>query len=339
MKNRHPFIPNRAHVDSDFREAKTAWSERLLHPDKRLKKQTAGAAAALPYINVVGVGIGEKLSENKLTGTMSVKFFVRRKYPDTKVGKKNQLPKTVHGLPTDVEEVGTFRALAGPPNPRTRIRPAQPGCSVGFLSPAIQTVGTFGALVRDASGLFILSNNHVLANENHLPLNSPIFEPSLKDGGKPADKIAELSNFVALQPGAAFNTVDCAIARAPNTLVSNSILKLGPPLGKGVAQLSMEVHKFGRTTEYTVGRIASVDTDMTMTFNSGSFNFRKQIVITGLGGIFAADGDSGALVLERGTQKAVGLLFGVGINSSGIAFAIANHIDDVLSALGVSLVF
>ncbi len=63
MKARHPFIPSRYHVDSDFVEAKTAWSDRLLHPGKRLKKQTAGTTAALPHLNVVGVGIGEKVSE------------------------------------------------------------------------------------------------------------------------------------------------------------------------------------------------------------------------------------------------------------------------------------
>ncbi|HYO90500.1 MAG TPA: hypothetical protein VEQ40_02645, partial [Pyrinomonadaceae bacterium] len=54
---------------------------------------------------------------------------------------------------------------------------------------------------------------------------------------------------------------------------------------------------------------------------------------------FAQKGDSGALVLERGTQKAVGLLFGAGVNTTtGQIFAVANHINDVLTALGVTLV-
>jgi hypothetical protein len=33
--------------------------------------------------------------------------------------------------------------------------------------------GTFGCLVTDGTKRFILSNNHVLANENALPLEQP----------------------------------------------------------------------------------------------------------------------------------------------------------------------
>lgn len=137
-----------------------------------------------------------------------------------------------------------------------------------------------------------------------------------------------------------FNSGDCAIAKvATNNIASNSILKVGPPKSKGTAQPSMEVHKFGRSTEYSVGRVSSVDSDVTLEFSTGSYNFRKQIIIQGVNNqVFAEDGDSGALVLERGSQKAVGLLFGVGIDSAGTAHALANHIDDVLKALKVTLV-
>jgi len=38
--------------------------------------------------------------------------------------------------------------------------------------------GTFGALVTDAAGAYILSNNHVLADEGQLPIGSPIFQPA-----------------------------------------------------------------------------------------------------------------------------------------------------------------
>ena len=55
---------------------------------------------------------------------------------------------------------------------------------------------------------------------------------------------------------------------------------------------------------------------------------------TGLDGtLFSGDGDSGALIVERGSNAAVGLLIG----GSGDC-TIANHIDDVLESLNVSLV-
>jgi len=73
--------------------------------------------------------------------------------------------------------------------------------------------GTFGALVQDPDGkLYILSNNHVLANENDLPIGSPIFQPGLLDGGNPsADRIAALTRFIQLV-GNQSNSVDAAIA-------------------------------------------------------------------------------------------------------------------------------
>jgi hypothetical protein len=340
MKKQHPFIPDRPHIHSDYREAKTRWSKRLLNPDKRITLRTPRAVSPVPHFNVVGVGIAEKVSEGKLTGDISVTFYVRKKFPDSHVLRKDRLPKSIYGLTTDIEEVGVFRPLAETvPDPQTKIRPARPGCSVGFKLPGsnLKMAGTFGALVQDSNGVYILSNNHVLARGILLPPGSPIFEPGLKDGGHPdTDQIASLSRFVAFQGEGAFNSVDCAVAKITSSdVVSNSILKIGPPKGKGTAQLPMEVHKFGRSTRYTAGRLVSVDADVTV----GPYNFRKQIIIQGINDeVFAEDGDSGALVLERGSQKAVGLLFGAGINSKGTAHALANHIDDVLKALNVTLV-
>src|SRR5437870_529439 len=82
------------------------------------------------------------------------------------------------------------------PNPRVRMRPAQPGCSIGFRIAGDHFVmgGTFGALVKTRSKVYILSNNHVLADENRLPIGSPIFQPALLDHGRiDSDQIAELT--------------------------------------------------------------------------------------------------------------------------------------------------
>src|SRR4029077_11457536 len=148
------------------------------------------------------------------------------------------LPESVAGYPVDVEEVGVFRAFRKRlraatvmPNPRLKIRPAQPGCSVGFRDPADQFVmaGTFGALVKDSGGVYILSNNHVLANEGQLAAGAPIFQPGLLDGGNAdTDQIAKLTRFEKLQTDAP-NKVDCAIAEALKTsLVSRDVLHIGP---------------------------------------------------------------------------------------------------------------
>jgi hypothetical protein len=138
---------------------------------------------------------------------------------------------------------------------------------------------------------------------------------------------------VAFQPSG--NKVDCAIAKVLNPgLVTNSVLHIGAPAGTADAEIDMSVHKFGRTTSYTVGQVRSIDTDVTVAYETGSYTFREQIIIVSTTDQpFSAAGDSGSLILQRNTNKAVGLLFG-GSNTH----TIANHLSDVLNALKVTMV-
>jgi hypothetical protein len=96
----------------------------------------------------------------------------------------------------------------------------------------------------------------------------------------------------------------------------------------------MVVHKFGRTTGYRVGRVTSVDTDISVDYGLGEVTFHGQILVQGLGGqAFSDAGDSGSVVLERATGRAVGLLF-----AGSPSHSAASHIDAVLTALDVRLV-
>jgi hypothetical protein len=341
----------------DLVAAKSEWSRRLFPPPRKsavqYKEGALIAARALiraispiPTENVVGVGVGEKISSGKHTGVWAVKFFVRLKYPEDQLERKHRLPTSIAGLPVDVEETGLFRPFTAPlkqpamksamPNPRIEMRPSHPGCSIGFKDPDPEFVvaGTFGALVKDKTGSYILSNNHVLFDEDRLPAGSPIFQPGLMDSGPTnTDQIAELTKAVPLQVHAP-NHVDCAIARLLKpSLASKEILFIGAPKGTTDAQHDMTVHKFGRTSGYTAGRISSIETDIHLPYDIGRLSFQSQIIIVGLGGAsFAGQGDSGALVLERSSNLAVGLLCG-----GTTTHAYANHIGDVLQALNVTL--
>jgi hypothetical protein len=331
-------VPAAAHNLSALRAAKQEYSKRLLaRPTMPAARALTSAISPDPDLNLVGVGVGEKLVDGRRTGVMAVKFLVRAKYHESHMSEEHLLPKSIDGVPVDVEEVGLFRAFAAPAlDPRSRMRPAQPGCSVGFADPDGQftMAGTFGALVQDANGVYILSNNHVLADEGQLPIGSAIFQPGLLDGGDPnTDQIAQLTNFVALQAGV-LNSVDCAVAAVGNPAdVSNSILQIGPPQGAGAATIDMTVQKFGRTTGYSAGQITSIDTDVTVQYETGNFSFGGQIIVVGLDGqAFSGAGDSGSLIVERTTNLAVGLLF-----AGSASHTIANHITDVLAALNVTL--
>jgi hypothetical protein len=197
--------------------------------------------------------------------------------------------------------------------------------------------GTFGALAQANGNLYILSNNHVLANENQLPIGAPIFQPGLLDKNTPqSDQIAKLSKFIKITTGAP-NQIDCAIAEVlDKKLVSPVIMPKVGKLTSGEpisAAEGMNVHKDGRTTGYTQGVIRDLTADVKIQYEMGVVQFTEQILIVGTGGSFSQPGDSGSLIVDRKTQRPLALLF-----AGGPSHTIANHIDDVVQALGVSIV-
>jgi hypothetical protein len=321
------------------------------------------ATNVAPRNNVVGVGIDEKYVDGIPTGVPVVKFLVRSKVLPSALSRAELLPRKIDGYETDVEETGPIvpqakRKQAGAgaaagsvPNPRLRIRPAQPGCSIGFREPndAFVMAGTFGLLVKDSSGKkYLLSNNHVIAFENGVQANgtrrtalatgATIYQPGLLDNGDIAsDKIGELARWVNLRADRDDNAVDGAIARlTPATIATRDILFIGAPTGTATAVRDMIVHKFGRTTSYRAGRITSTVFDVLVPYEVGDVMFADQIAIRGLNSRrFSDSGDSGSAILERSTNKVVGLLFAGATNGS---LTFANHVDDVLRQLKIKLI-
>jgi hypothetical protein len=303
----------------------------------------AYAISTRPQHNVVGVGIGRKITKGKVSSQRCVRIYVERKMAKGLIPTEFMLPATFEGVATDVIEVGRFRALpAKVPIAQRRLRPARPGCSVGFQftgdKAGFVMAGTFGAVV-EADGLrHILSNNHVLADENALPLGSPIFQPGLLDNGNPArDQIARLTRFIPLVPGTP-NTVDCAIAEVlnPETVRATFLSRVGrlrsPEPIEAVE--GMRVHKTGRTTGYTRGSVFDVSADVAVGYELGTVIFQDQILIRGDGGrMFSDSGDSGSVIVDRGSRRAAALLF-----AGSRTHTVANHLSDVLAQLGVAVV-
>jgi hypothetical protein len=299
------------------------------------------AVRATPMNNVVGVGIGRKIKRGRVTGTRCVRFYVEHKIPPHAVPEEFMLPESIAGVETDVIETGRFRAFSpAAPLGQARLRPAMPGCSVGFqfgdAQPGSLMAGTLGAVVETGGVRYILSNNHVLANENALPVGSPVYQPGLLDGGNVAtDRIATLTRFVPLSAEES-NLVDCAIAQIDEGAVDPTIL---PEVGRLTgpepidATEGMKVEKTGRATGYTMGGVSDVSANISVEFDIGLLNFADQILIKATGGAFSDSGDSGSLVVDVATGRATGLLVG-----GTPQFAIANHIADVLQVLNVTLV-
>lgn len=329
-------------ITSKHREAKAMAVERFLGTGKEFEGLTALAASTKPEHNVVGIGIGPKVKGDKASSKGSIRFYVEHKVAEPGMPKEFVIPKTINGIPTDVVETGRFYAFTTP-IARTRLRPAKGGCSVGFQFSGAKSgyvmAGTFGTLVTDKDGQhYILSNNHVLADENALPLGSPIFQPGLLDGGNPAkDQIATLTKFVKIRKTPALNKVDCAIAALlkPSLAVRTILPTVGnlaspQPIA---AAVNMRVHKHGRTTGYRTGRVTDIAVDVNVGYDFGTARFTDQILVVGdAGKSFSDAGDSGSLIVDRSTRRATGLLF-----AGSASHTIANHIEDVLAALRIKL--
>lgn len=294
---------------------------------------------ANPQRNVVGVGVGAKIIKNKATARPSVRLYVAHKLDRRLVKQQQLLPREIDGVETDVVEVGHLRAQI--PAYRKRSRPAKPGCSIGFALDALQDevlmAGTLGAIVSDGVTRYILSNNHVLANENQLPIGTAIYQPGLLDHGDiTTDAIAQLSRYVPLDFTGS-NRVDCALAEILaqeliRTVVMAKVGKLSSPQPIAVVA-GMVVEKVGRGTGYTVGKVFDVSATLALAYEMGEIGFVDQILIRSDSGSFSEGGDSGALVVDTDSGRAAGLLIG----GHG-DFSVANHLEDVLAELGVSIV-
>jgi hypothetical protein len=245
----------------------------------------------------------------------------------------------------DVRYVGRIRARATPWY-RSKQRPLLIGSSVGFIGNGFIMAGTLGCFVKARSGsaLYILSNNHVLADENRYPRGGHILQPGTLDGGSPtADRVAKLTRFVRMVTGQP-NFVDCAIARV-NTNAAVDLHKLrgiGTLAGQrdGELEIGDVVHKVGRTTGVRHGRVTAFELDgLEVEFDIGVMSFDDQIEIEGAGArSFSDSGDSGSLVVDDDLMGAALLFAGSdhgGTNGKGLTFA--NPLSTVLTALKVRL--
>ena len=219
--------------------------------------------------------------------------------------------------------------------------------------------GTLGALVEDKnSNLYILSNNHVLAESDQARLGDAIVQPALIDlncNPQAGRAVGSLRYVVPIE--STQTNVDASLAAATAAVdPSGGILKLGSPVNgllstaapaAGTGEVlnanvlnGLEVVKSGRTTGLTCSTVDTVDLRVEVDYYYDcaekrpyyTKTYTNQIGIPGAS--FADSGDSGALVLDASNAEPVGLFFASGAGEGTTGFSIANPIQDVLSELG-----
>lgn len=325
-----PTGPGSVQLRPDVRSAPTA----PVGPDlaEAIRAQERHTPALLANPGVVGTGV--RLTD---TGRPAVAVFLTR--PD------------VTGVPDQLDRVPVVRVVTGlilaQSDPTSRARPAPLGYSVGHVD---ITAGSIGARVRNAAGaVFLLSNNHVLANSNAGSIGDDILQPGPYDGGTdPADRIGTLAAFQPIDFSlSGHNYIDAALAS-----VSAADLGFATPDdgygapgatpyvldsdGDGVVDgrvLGLGVQKFGRTTLLTKGQVEDVNVSVEVCY-AVFFNicvqsayFYDQLAF----GPMSGGGDSGSLIVtDDANRSPVALLF-----AGSSTETIGNRIDRVLDHFGV----
>lgn len=227
--------------------------------------------------------------------------------------------------------------------------------------------GTLGALVTDqSSNLYLLSNNHVLAESDQAGIGNTITQPGLVDTG--CNQLTTASTGIrgigTLQYWAPLinNSVNVDAALATTTAASvdttGAILSLGAP-GGGTSAIaaappaagtgetltsanlnSLHVAKSGRTTGLTCSTVDVINAAVKVSYYKDAAEtqfytaktFTNQIGIPG--NAFSDSGDSGSLVVDTANAQPVGLFYAASSGTStspGESFA--NPIGDVLTEL------
>jgi hypothetical protein len=319
--------------------------------------------------NVHAVGVGRKVVNGRPTSTLAVRLYVAQKLALSAIPPRDLLPASLDGIPCDVVEaapafimparVAARRAVRTRPVPSARLaaaasctddrqkhqRPFPAGVSVAHRDVTAGTLGYFCRSTRAGDSpeeVFLLSNNHVLANVNEGVAGDRVLQPGPADGGTMQDHVANLHRFVRIRLGGDVgNRVDAAIARVlenvPHTV---TMCGIGRIAGTETAVEGMRVKKHGRTTGLTEGIVddESIDAVVGMDHNDPSVValFQNQLRLDRVAPFpsFGLGGDSGSLVVTGEGQRAVGLYFAG--PPSGV-YGLANPIADVLAELEVKL--
>lgn len=343
-------------VSADLIEAKQVLSARLLSAGiegnavATFFTHSVSDAVASARNNVHAVGVGKKVVEGKVTDTPAVRIYVAQKIDSSLLSARDKLPETIDGIPTDViESPPAFFTPALPActtQRRQRQRPMVGGISVAHKDVTAGTIAYFCRSVRagdNPNKIYVLSNNHVLANVNNAQIGDDIYQPGPADGGRPAaNKIARLHRYVKINLGTGnSNRVDAAIGELlADATFRRRMCKIGVISGSAQAVEDMAVCKHGRTTGYTEGIVTdeSIDALVGMDHNNPNivarFINQMRIERTPPHPTIGLGGDSGSLVVQKGTRKAVGLYFAG--PSSGV-YGLANHISDVITELEIQL--
>ena len=316
--------------------------------------------------NVTATGVGYKIVKGRPTEELALICSVNSKKSKKFLVESEMIPASIQNIPTDVNPTGIIYAQQ---DPTGKFRPAPGGVSIGHVD---ITAGTLGCLVQKNGEIFILSNNHVLANSNDADIGDKIVQPGPTDGGDyPEDRLAELSDFIRInfESGGGGGST-CPIGNAAAGVLNGIAALLGsqtrlvstrksdtqaeenlvdcaiakPMVDDWVKNEILHIGKIKGVAEGTLGmgvkksgRTTGLRTGTIQQIDvtvdvSYGTNKIARFVDQLMTGNMSAGGDSGSAVLND-QNEIVGLLY-AGSSSN----TIINRIQNVFSALNVDII-
>jgi hypothetical protein len=213
-------------------------------------------------------------------------------------------------------------------NRKGRVRPLKPGYSVGYAGGRVgdpNGAGTIGGFIRAKSGIYLLSNAHVLTANPFAPNDtSPVSQPGPGDGG--AEVVADVAAHGRLLRGSP-NVMDAAIARLRGGVQCRADYEgVGELTGMRYPRRGETLTLVGRTTRVIRAVVQDVNANATVadwTGVSATLSFIGVTVLQASHGMFTnLAGDSGGMWIGQ-DNKAVALNFGGGEESeTGLAIPI-----------------
>jgi hypothetical protein len=277
---------------------------------------------------VIGVSLGLAYKNGKMTLQPAIRVHLAQKVHQNELKWNQKIPGTIGGVRVDVIE-SSFEPtsqLASASRLRILRNPMFGGVALTRVNKT--NYGTLSALVADAAGnRFVLTAQHVVG-----ATGGQIVQPAL------GTLIGQVHS-TRLNSDMDAALVRLTTSRQINSGVSDSLQYTQSPLlvrPGTVDSLSLPfpVDVIGASSGKTIGFIDAVQTAMDVEYPGQTVSFVNQLHLVGDGSEISRGGDSGALVLERGTNKVIALLFAG--ESEGSDFGLATPIHRILDEFAVS---
>lgn len=302
--------------------------------------------------NVVGISEGDDYWNDKNTTTIFVKkklaMSTINKYirdPRKPWTKADVIPKELNGKPTDVIEIGDIKAHAD----RNVYRPVQGGCEINIRGQRF--VGTAGAVVYYKKigklslvdqwysflrllkkwGVPVKTQKAFITNAHVTQLN--VLTPDVTQIAQPgytySGRIGEAEYTIPIS-ATETNEYDVSLVTL-DVDCSPEILQVGKLTGHRSVEKDEEVHKYGRTTQYTTGKCLGRGVSVRVDYDlpNGPVWFKDLDLYNRI----SDRGDSGSVIVAKKDNKVVSLLFA---GSSTVTLGIP--IQKIVDRLRISFV-